>query len=184
MGDPNLTEYPNISSQPNRDPRRSADPAAVDAVVAHWETLMQGLVGSHASEFTEVGITMAQAKVLFILTAAGELHMSELAARLQTGPSSASELIERLVELGLVRRGDDPTDRRQVVVTTTPEAHELLERFRDLNQRQLRQLLAHLDPSELAVVDQSIEILGRAIERSRADAHRDTSATTDREHAS
>jgi DNA-binding MarR family transcriptional regulator len=170
VGDPNLTEYPNISSQPNRPSGSRAAPDAVDAVVAHWETLMQGLVGSHASEFTEVGITMAQAKVLFVLTAAGELRMSELAARLQISPSSASELIDRLVELRLVRRTDDPTDRRQVVVTTTPEAHELLERFRDLNQRQLRQLLAHLDASELAVVDQSIEILGRAIARLRAES--------------
>ena len=86
---------------------------------------------------------MAQAKVLYVVIAAGELRMSELAARLGVGSSSASGLADRLVELGLLRRHDDPDDRRQVVVTTTPEAVALLERFRELNQRQLRELLGH-----------------------------------------
>jgi len=126
---------------------------------------MHRLIGGHAPEFTEVGITMAQAKVLYVVTAAGELRMSELAARLGIGSSSASGLADRLVELGLLNRRADPDDRRQVLVTTTPEAVALLERFRELNRRQLRELLARLDADELAVVDRSLDILIRAIDR-------------------
>ena len=84
---------------------------------------------------------MAQAKVLYVVLAAGELRMSELAARLGVSSRTASGLVDRLVELGLLSRHDDPADRRQVVVATTPEAVALLERFRELNQRQLRELL-------------------------------------------
>jgi len=126
---------------------------------------MQRLIGGHAPEFTEVGVTMAQAKVLYVVMAAGELRLSELAGRLGIGSSSASELVERLVELGFLRRHDDPTDRRQVVITATPDATALLERFRELNERQLRALLATLDADELVVVDRAIEVLGRAIDR-------------------
>ena len=126
---------------------------------------MQRLIGGHAPEFTEVGVTMAQAKVLYVVMAAGELRLSELAGRLGIGSSSASELVERLVELGFLRRHDDPTDRRQVVITATPVATALLERFRELNERQLRALLATLDADELVVVDRAIEVLGRAIDR-------------------
>lgn len=126
---------------------------------------MQRLIGGHAPEFTEVGVTMAQAKVLYVVMAAGELRLSELAGRLGIGSSSASELVERLVELGLLRRHDDPTDRRQVVITATPDATALLERFRELNERQLRALLATLDADELVVVDRAIDVLGRAIDR-------------------
>jgi DNA-binding MarR family transcriptional regulator len=138
---------------------------------------MHRLIEGHAPEFTEVGITMAQAKVLYVVMAAGGLRMSELAARLGVGSSSASGLADRLVELGLLRRRDDPDDRRQVVVTTTPEAVSLLERFRELNQRQLRELLGRLDPDELATVDRSLDILGRAIDRS-------VTTTTSRENHS
>jgi len=126
---------------------------------------MQRLIGGHAPEFTEVGVTMAQAKVLYVVMAAGELRLSELAGRLGIGSSSASELVERLVELGFLRRHDDPTDRRQVVITATPDATALLERFRELNERQLRALLATLDADELVVVDRAIDVLGRAIDR-------------------
>jgi len=126
---------------------------------------MQRLIGGHAPEFTEVDVTMAQAKVLYVVMAAGELRLSELAGRLGIGSSSASELVDRLVELGFLRRRDDPADRRQVVITATPDAAALLERFRELNERQLRLLLAALDADELDAVERAIEVLGRAVDR-------------------
>ena len=161
VGRPNSTETPNISSDTNR----RGTPTAVDAVVERYDRLMHRLIEGHAPEFTEVAITMAQAKVLYVVMAAGELRMSELAARLGVGSSSASGIADRLVELGLLQRHDDPKDRRQVVVTTTPEAGALLERFRELDLRQLRALLERLQPDELDTVDRSLEILGRAIDR-------------------
>jgi len=126
---------------------------------------MHRLIEGHAPEFTEVGVTMAQAKVLYVVAAAGELRMSELASRLGVGMSAASEQVDRLVDLGFLTRRSDAADRRQVVVTTTPAAVELLERFRELNQRQLRELLERLDADELAVVDRSIEIFANAMDR-------------------
>ena len=137
----------------------------MDSVVNHYEALMHRLIADHATDFTEVGITMSQAKVLYVVMAAGQLRMSELAARLGIGSSSASGLADRLVELELLIRHDDPADRRQVVVTTTPQAVALMERFRELNQRQLRELLTRLDPDELDIVDRSLDVLGSAIDR-------------------
>ncbi len=140
--------------------------------------MMRRLVGGHASEFTEVGVTMAQAKVLYVVIAAGRLSMSELAARLGVGASATSEQAERLVEMGLLSRQTDPDDRRHVVVSATTEGTALLERFRELNLRQLRDLLSRLDAEELAVVDRSLGVLHRAIDRA-ADTQ---PTTTDREN--
>ena len=173
VGTPNSTEIPNIPSKSNRPAAstvaavRSAAPTAeaIDAVVQRYDRMMHRLIQGHAGEFAEVEITMAQAKVLYVVLAAGGLHMSELAARLGIGSSSASEVADRLVELGLLRRHAEPEDRRQVVVTTTPEAEALLERFRELNQRQLRELLSLLDGDELDIVDRALETLGRAVDR-------------------
>ena len=126
---------------------------------------MHRLIGGHASEFAEVDVTMTQAKVLYVVMAAGQLRLSELAGRLGIGTSSASEIVERLVELDLLDRESDPADRRQVVITTTPAAGAMLERFRELNQRQLRELLGRLDADELAVVDRAFEIFQSALDR-------------------
>jgi len=143
--------------------------------------MMQRLISGHASEFAEVDVTMAQAKVLYVVMAAGHLRMTELAGRLGIAASSASEIVERLVELGLLDRAADPGDRRQVVITATPAAVDLLERFRELNQRQLRELLGRLDADELAIVDQSLEIFHRAIDRGAPESVIATTATTDRQ---
>jgi DNA-binding MarR family transcriptional regulator len=139
--------------------------------------MMQRLISDHAPEFTEVGVTMAQAKVLYVVLAAGHLRMSELANRLGISPSSASEIVERLVELRLLQRAEDADDRRQVVITTTPDAVALLERFRELNQRQLRELLGRLDADELEVVGESLEIFHRAIDRGAATTDPNTVTT-------
>jgi DNA-binding MarR family transcriptional regulator len=164
---PNSTETPNIPATPNE----STAQTAVEPILEHYERLMQRLLAGHAPEFAGLDITMTQAKVLYVVSAAGRLRMSELAARLGIGTSSASELVDRLVELELLERGEDARDRRHVVISPTSKAHDLLERFRELNQRQLRGLLGRLDPHELACVDESIAILDRAIDRLTADAN-------------
>ncbi len=109
-------------------------------------------------------ITMAQAKALYLVLAAGELRMSELATQLGVTSSTATGQVDRLVELGLLERRDDPGDRRQVVVTTTPEAQANLEHLRELNTRRMRELLAHLDGDDLAVVERAITVLAAAMD--------------------
>jgi DNA-binding MarR family transcriptional regulator len=169
---PNSTETPNIPATPNE----STTETGVKPILDHYERLMHRLVAGHAPEFAGLDITMTQAKVLYVVTAAGRLRMSELAARLGIGTSSASELVDRLVELELLERGEDAHDRRHVVISATSKARDLLERFRELNQRQLRGLLERLDAHELACVDESIAILDRAIDRRTADADPNPSA--------
>ena len=86
MGRPNSTESPNIPADTNRRP--NADD--IEAVVQGYDRMMHRLIEGHATEFTEVGITMTQAKLLYVVMAAGRLRMSELAARLGIGSSSAT----------------------------------------------------------------------------------------------
>jgi DNA-binding MarR family transcriptional regulator len=140
-------------------------------ILADYESLMHRLVESHLPEFMEVAVTMSQAKVLYTVTAAGSLRLSELAARLGVSLSTTSAQVERLVELGLLDRHDDPADRRQVVISVTPAGSTVLERFRELNAEQLRALLDHVSDADLAVVAEGLRILDEAAARS-ADAAR------------
>ena len=78
---------------------------------------------------------MPQAKLLYLLGAAGEMHMSELVARLGVSLSTVSGLVDRVVDHGLATRREDPVDRRQVVVSLTEQGTAFIDRFRDLNAR-------------------------------------------------
>jgi DNA-binding MarR family transcriptional regulator len=136
--------------------------AVVDDVIAGYEGFMHRLADSHAPEFLEIDITMPQAKLLYLLGAAGELHMSDLVARLGVSLSTISGLVDRVVDHGLATRREDPADRRQVVVGLTPEGDAFIDRFRELNARQMRDLLARLDDDELEQVRLGLAALARA----------------------
>jgi DNA-binding MarR family transcriptional regulator len=48
------------------------------------------------------------------------ITMRELATRLRCEPSTATFLVDKLVDKGLVERGSDPRDRRRTTVALTP----------------------------------------------------------------
>jgi len=119
----------------------------------------------HAPELSEVDITMAQIKALYTLLAAGDLRMSALATSLGVTSSTATGLVDRLVELGLAARHADDHDRRQVVIHATDEGRAVLDRFRELNAAQLRHLLAYVDPGDLPVIERAIRLMSDASDR-------------------
>ena len=122
-------------TSPKQDPR-----PAIAGALAAFEAFEQRLMAVHAPEFTAFDLTMAQAKLLYVVAASRDLSMSEIAHRI-----------------------DDPTTRRQVRVTATARGVEALEHMRELSTRQLRLLLAPLDDDELDVVERAIRILTDAI---------------------
>lgn len=137
----------------------------VDEVIVGYEALMHRLAGSHAPEFLEIAVTMPQAKLLYLLGAAGDLHMSELVTRLGVSLSTVSGLVDRVVEAGFVTRREDPADRRHVVVGLTPAGTAFIDRFRELNAHEMRELLALLDDAELDSVRTALAALARAADR-------------------
>jgi DNA-binding MarR family transcriptional regulator len=64
--------------------------------------------------------------------------ISVLAERLLVRHHSVVELLDRMVERGLVRRERRSADRRQVVVVLTAKADRLLQRIGDRHHRQLQ----------------------------------------------
>jgi DNA-binding MarR family transcriptional regulator len=142
--------------------------AAVESVITGYDDLMRSLAEIHAPEFIEIAVTMPQAKVLYLLGAVGELHMSDLVARLGVSLSTVSGLVDRIVDQGLATRRDDPADRRQVVVALTEQGAAFLDRFRDIGAGQMRDLLALVTDDELAVIRSSLSILSRAADQASA----------------
>lgn len=162
---------------PNRTPA-AAD--ALDRVIAVFERFMHRLMATHAPELNAVEMTMSQTKAMYLLIASGRMRMSELAARLGVTSSTATGAVDRLVELGLVARHEDPADRRQVVVSATPTAAETLEHFRELNSRRMRELLGRLDERDLAIVEHAMSILDATVAAETVAAEATDPITTSR----
>lgn len=57
-------------------------------------------------------------------------------------------IVDRLKDAGLVSRGDDPADRRKVVVSLTRAGRDLLDRARNARRKRMVRALAHLSAQD------------------------------------
>ena len=81
------------------------------------------------AELDGLGLSLADYEILVNLSAeaAGELRMTELAARTLVSRSGLTRRLDRLVESGLVERRNCPTDRRGVYAVLTDAGRRRLE---------------------------------------------------------
>jgi DNA-binding MarR family transcriptional regulator len=89
----------------------------------------------------------------------GPMTPSELAARERIQRPTATRLLARLEENGLVERTPDPHDGRSSLVAATPAAHALLAELRTRKTAFLAERLERLDPEDRAVLDRAADIL-------------------------
>ncbi len=71
-------------------------------------------------------VCMPQLRGLLVLDERGPLNVGVLAEALRIAVSSVSRMCDRLVAAGLIERGNPPHSRREIVLTLTPEARQLL----------------------------------------------------------
>lgn len=74
------------------------------------------------------GISAAQMFVLHTLSEEEALSLNELSERTATDQSSASVVVQRLVEAGLVSRTQNPQDRRHVELRLTTKGRTVIRR--------------------------------------------------------
>jgi DNA-binding MarR family transcriptional regulator len=103
------------------------------------------------------GLTFARYEVLMLLVFSrrGELPLGKVGERLQVGPASVTNAIDRLQGDGLVTRRVNPEDGRGVLAAVTPAGRRLARRATDelnggffssldLSHKELRELFARL----------------------------------------
>jgi DNA-binding MarR family transcriptional regulator len=90
-----------------------------------------------------VGITPQQHLLLLIIRGHRgypRVSIGEIADALRIRHHGASLLVDRSVKRGLLRRQEDPGDRRRVLVSLTEEGQRLLDRITMENRRELSAL--------------------------------------------
>lgn len=84
---------------------------------------MERLRNAGANEDVCANLTFPQCNMLMVLRDVGSVSLKDLAEALQVSAPSASTMVDRLVDLGVVDREQNPEDRRtiQVRLNTTGE---------------------------------------------------------------
>ena len=88
---------------------------------------------------------------------------SELAARERIQRPTATRVLARLAEEGLVERTPDPQDGRSALVSATPAARALLDELRTRKTAFLAERLERLDAEDRAALERAAGILERML---------------------
>jgi DNA-binding MarR family transcriptional regulator len=121
----------------------------------------------------QVGLPPAQVHTLRQLGERPAASLAELAERTHTDPSSASIVVQRLVERGLVARTAASDDRRRTELAVTTAGRAVLRRAPFSAADRVAEALAGIGPQRAATLTRGLEALARALRTAAEDEPQD-----------
>jgi DNA-binding MarR family transcriptional regulator len=104
-------------------------------------------------------LSPSQVITLFRLSHGGPCGVSEIGTQLGVTNAASSQLIDRLVVLGLIERTEDPSDRRAKQLTITRKGRSVLEQGITARSKWMETLTTQLTPEQRVTVIAALTML-------------------------
>ena len=129
------------------------------ATLGKWiEVFMRHSMRNFIHYSKDSGLSMSQIGALFHIHR-GASGVSDLGVDLGVTSAAASQMLERLVQLHLILRSEDPHDRRVKQLILTDEGRQVLQESLHARQSWLDDLAGALSPGEKEQIITSLNIL-------------------------
>lgn len=138
--------------------------------------LRRALRSSVRSEIPWERLPMAQVELLQRLAEEPGIRVSALATRHRLAANTVSNLVQQMVQAGLVERQVDLTDRRAVTVAPTPSGLRHLRGWMQANSRRLDAALSELAAKDRRAITAALPALTRLVEHLEAQGDREAEA--------
>ncbi len=148
-----------MSTQLVEESQAMAEHDPIRSVIRQLRVIIRALQGHSRSVERACGISAAQLWALWELRRSPGLNVSDLSRQLSVHPSTASNLLDKLEQGGLVERRRRERDQRVVRLFITDAGRELLTRAPAAPQGELNRALQDLDPAKLAALEKGLEAL-------------------------
>jgi len=137
---------------------QQVDPVLV--ALRRWMAVfMQRSMHDFARYARTSGFSLSQLGALFQVRREGGTGVTDLGDSLGVTSSAASQMLERLVQLGLIVRSEDPVDRRVKRIILSDKGHEVLQAGIHARESWLSDLAETLSDSENETVVAALNIL-------------------------
>lgn len=118
-------------------------------VLRDWsETFMRRSMHDFIQFSKESGLSMAQMSTLFHLHHCSKCGVSDVGELLGVTNAAASQMIDRLVQNGLIERTEDPIDRRAKQLRLTEHGHSIVRESIEVRRRWMEKLTDALSVEE------------------------------------
>jgi DNA-binding MarR family transcriptional regulator len=135
----------------------------VGRIASGFHDIIGGFRCAGTGRLVKLGVSMTHMHVLWMIQHNGDLPMSRLAELLDVSFSSATGIVDRMAERGLVERVRVPDDRRVVLVRISTGGRQTLDETEAVKQDRLQAILGHLDGPQLARLERSLSDVRGAI---------------------
>jgi DNA-binding MarR family transcriptional regulator len=164
----------------NDDRRSSARRRTIDEVLAELTSENPRERVGAFRQWLKVSLSLVHLHVLTVLESDGPLSMSHLAEALDVSVASATGIIDRMEQRGLVERRREGEDRRVVLVHPTDAGDAVFKTIAEQRREALIPVLDRMTDSEL----ESFLIGLRAMHRVRSEAMAATNGRAERARSS
>src|ERR1043165_1165835 len=134
------------------------------------DVVMQRSLRERTQLAKSIGLSMPQLGILMQIHFHGNCGISEIGNRFDITNAAASQLVDKLVQSGLIQREEDPHDRRAKLLNLTEKAKELIQQSTERRYRWVEDLARKLSPEERQQVDEALNIMTRSAQELEAEA--------------
>ena len=133
-----------------------------DPITFHdgMEGVLAHIIQSFMASMKQHGLSTPQIHALMYIFHAGECQVSDIGTLADVSNAAASQLVERLVQQGLVDRREDPRDRRNKLLSLSSKGKELFHES-VLENQFLMEIMAKLTPVERQAVHNAFMLLAQ-----------------------
>ncbi|MCX6006069.1 MAG: MarR family transcriptional regulator [Chloroflexi bacterium] len=128
----------------------------VDRILQGISDIFREVLPLAHKELLEMDLTAPQLKVVLLLYLYGSKRMSELAGSLGVTLATATGIMDRLVERGLVSRENLKDDRRVVMCRLSEQGMEMTDNLWKTSREKARELLSGMELSRLKMIDEAL----------------------------
>ena len=150
----------------------SSDSDVLEHIVDLQQRIHIALLSSLTENWMSVDYTMPQFKVLLCLFIGGPYRMGDLASTLSVSTATATGIINRLEQRGVVTRAHGSQDRRVVTCLLSPQGEAQISALWTARFSVYRDIFSTLLPEELDIVARAAELVLKAAERRDAASNR------------
>jgi DNA-binding MarR family transcriptional regulator len=141
----------------------------VDALREWTEVFMRRSMGAVVYVARQHELSMSQVGALFQLSHRGMSSVTNIGDKLGVTSAAASQMLDRLVQHGLVARSEDPNDRRAKQVVLTESGGRFVDEAMKARQRWFQSVAEEMSEKERRTVIAGLRIILDKVRRADPD---------------
>jgi DNA-binding MarR family transcriptional regulator len=133
-------------------------------VVREWSEVFMSRSGRDFKRFMgDTGLSFSQINVLMRLYHGNKCGISEIGDQLGISNAAASQAIDRLVNLGMIERTENPDDRRAKQLVLTQQGHALIEKGFEARGKWISGITDALDTEQQTMIISALTLLTETV---------------------